>query len=78
MRPGIGSVERAKSKIKTGMTKDEVRALLGRPHVELMAIPDRDLMEEWLYYDSRWLVGSKLSIGFGCDDRVIWISTWLV
>ena len=30
--PGVGGVELAQSKIKNGMSKDEVRSVLGAPH----------------------------------------------
>ena len=67
--PGIGGVELAQSKIKNGMSKDEVRSVLGAPH--------RDRGGEWDYWDSRLFVGSVLRVHFGDDDQVILSEWWL-
>jgi hypothetical protein len=66
-RPGIGDVEVAKSKIKNGMSKAEVRSLLGVPH--------RDRGDEWDYWDSRF-VGSILRVHFGDDGQVASSESW--
>ena len=68
-RPGIGDVERAKSKIEPGMTKDEVRAVLGGPH--------RQETDQWTYWDSSIVLGSVLRIRFGPDDRVTSSDWWV-
>lgn len=67
-RPGIGDVEKAQSKIKTGMTKDEVRSVLGRPH--------EDEGDEWIYWETRF-ADAKLLVRFGDDNRVTSSAWWL-
>jgi hypothetical protein len=66
---GIGDVERAKRKIKTGMTKDEVRSVVGRPHL--------DLGYQWEYCDNRLLPEGVLLVRFGDDNRVTSSEWWL-
>jgi hypothetical protein len=70
-RPGIGDVERAKKKIKPGMTKDEVRALLGRPHRRF----DGPEESAWSYWDTVF-ADSVLRIHFGPDGRVTNTESW--
>jgi hypothetical protein len=67
--PGVGDVEVAQSKITNGMSKDEVRSLLGTPH--------RDRGGEWDYWDSRFFVGSVLRVHFGDDDQVTSSEWWV-
>jgi hypothetical protein len=67
-RPGIGDVEVAQSKIKNGMSRDEVRSSLGAPH--------DDRGGEWDYWDSRF-AGSILRVHFGDDDQVTSSEWWL-
>jgi hypothetical protein len=69
---GIGDADQAESKINCGMTKEEVRALLGGPHEVIgVSISYGGVRgEEWLYYET-WLGGgSLLKVHFGPDDRV--------
>jgi hypothetical protein len=65
--PGVGDVERANRKIKNGMSKDEVRSMLGIPHV--------DGGNEWRYWEDR-LASSILRVQFGPDDRVTSSEWW--
>jgi hypothetical protein len=67
-RPGIGDVEVAKNKIKNGMSKNEVRSVLGDPH--------RDRGDEWDYWDTRF-AGSILRVHFGDSDQVTSSEWWL-
>jgi hypothetical protein len=67
-RPGVGDVGRAQRKIKDGMSKDEVRLMLGIPHV--------DGGNEWDYWEHRF-VGSILRVHFGPDDRVASSEWWV-
>jgi hypothetical protein len=68
IRPGIGDVEVAQSKIKNGMSKGEVRSVLGAPH--------RDGEQEWDYWDTRF-AGSILRVHFGEDGQVTSSECWL-
>ncbi|WP_439623810.1 outer membrane protein assembly factor BamE domain-containing protein [Gemmata sp.] len=65
-RPGIGDVDVAKSKIKNGMTKDQVRSVLGAPHQD---------GGTWLYWNTR-LGDSILRVHFGDDHCVISTDCW--
>jgi hypothetical protein len=67
-RPGVGDVALAKSKIKNGMSTDEVRSLLGSPH--------REETDEWDYWEHKF-VGSVLRVRFGSDDRVTSSEWWV-
>lgn len=66
--PGIGDVGYANSKIKIGMTKAEVRALLGTPH--------RQCQDEWSYWETRLGCGNILRVSFGDDQQVISSEGW--
>ncbi|HTU23601.1 MAG TPA: outer membrane protein assembly factor BamE [Gemmataceae bacterium] len=66
--PGIGDVEVAQSKIKPGMSKHEVRSVLGAPHV--------DRGNEWDYWDTRF-AGSILRVRFGDDGQLTSSEWWL-
>jgi len=66
-RPGIGDVKQAQRKIKDGMSKDEVRALLGSPH--------REDSDEWDYWSNKF-VDCILRIHFGPDGRVTDSECW--
>ena len=68
-RPGVGDVELAQSKIKNGMTKDQVRSVLGAPH--------REERYEWEYWNSRLFAGSRLRVHFGEDGQVTSSEWWL-
>jgi outer membrane protein assembly factor BamE (lipoprotein component of BamABCDE complex) len=71
-RPGIGDPEQAKAKIRGGMTKDEVRSVLGRPHGQW----DGPHGSRWVYRSDA--VGScLLSVEFGPDDRVTSSEWWV-
>ncbi len=73
-RPGIGDVERAQSKIAKGMSKEEVRSLLGRPHRQ---VTDKTkTFSQWDYWETVF-VGSVLRIEFGPDDRVTSSAWWV-
>lgn len=72
-RRGIGDVELAQTKIKPGMTKDEVHSLLGRPHRKGEY---GQYGAEWDYYETIF-VGSVLRINFGVDDRVTSTEWWV-
>jgi hypothetical protein len=65
-RPGIGDVEVAQGKIKNGMTRDEVRSVLGAPHQG---------GGTWLYWGTR-LRGRVLRVHFGDDDYVSSTDCW--
>jgi hypothetical protein len=67
IRPGIGDVEVAHSQIKKGMSKDEVRSLLGTPH--------REESYEWDYWNSRF-VGWILRVHFGDGGQVTSSECW--
>ena len=72
-RPGIGEPEQAKIKIKGGMTKDEVRSLLGRPH----SLRDGgDYEYEWTYRCD-FFGGTLFRVHFGPNDRVTYTEWWL-
>lgn len=59
----IGPVEQAQTKIKVGMTKEEVRSLFGLPHQQ-----EKD---EWEYFETETLFGgSGLRVHFGRDGLV--------
>jgi hypothetical protein len=70
---GVGDVDQAESKIKIGMTRDEVRSLLGDPHAQRVC--GGDLGEEWDYWESIF-VGSVLRVHFGLDERVLATESW--
>jgi outer membrane protein assembly factor BamE (lipoprotein component of BamABCDE complex) len=70
-RPGIGDVEQAQSKIKNGMSKDEVRSLLGEPHLQ-----GSEGGDEWDYWQTRF-VSSILRVYFGPDGRVASSEWWV-
>lgn len=70
-RPGIGDVEKASAKLEHGMTRGEVRSLLGRPHQER---EDGD-SAEWDYYATKF-VGSVLRVHFDADGKVTPLETW--
>ncbi len=72
-RPGIGDVGEAQKRIKPGMTKDEVRAILGRPRHEMEYGRDGS---EWRYWETM-MVGSVLEIDFGPDDCVTSSEWWV-
>jgi SmpA / OmlA family len=66
-RAGVGDVEKARARIEGGMTRDEVRSLLGRPH--------REDDVAWDYWETIF-VGSVLRIHFGADGRVKYCESW--
>jgi outer membrane protein assembly factor BamE (lipoprotein component of BamABCDE complex) len=68
IRPGIGDVQHAHDQIEMGMTKGEVRSLLGHPH--------REEADEWDYYQTIF-VSSILRINFGPDGRVVEKQWWV-
>lgn len=70
-RPGVGDVDLAKARIHRGMTKGEVRSVLGLPHRE----GEYGHSSEWDYWEHAF-VGSVLRIEFGPDDRVTSRYTW--
>jgi hypothetical protein len=61
---GVGDTDQAMLKIKEGMTRDEVRSLLGEPH-EAHVFGDC-----WLYWEGWPSSGSLLHVHFGPDGRV--------
>jgi hypothetical protein len=63
LRPGIGNPEKAKAKIEIGMSKDEVRSLLGRPH----QTSEDGRGDDWAYHCGGGVI---LLVYFGPDDRV--------
>jgi outer membrane protein assembly factor BamE (lipoprotein component of BamABCDE complex) len=68
--PGVvGDVELAKSKVKNGMSRDQVRSALGAPH--------REDCYEWDYSDSIFFRGFRLRVHFGDDGRVTSSECWL-
>src|SRR5262249_18717265 len=71
LRFGIGDVEKAESKIRCGMTTDEVRSLLGCPHevigVTISYAGTRG--EEWHYWETP-LGGNIFKVHFGPDNCV--------
>jgi outer membrane protein assembly factor BamE (lipoprotein component of BamABCDE complex) len=73
LRPSIGDVEQAQTKIKPGMTKDEVRAVLGRPHRQGEY---GQYGTEWDYWETMF-VGSVLRVYFGPDGRVRGSQWWV-
>jgi hypothetical protein len=58
----IDDMEQAHNKIKVGMTRDEVRSLLGPP--------GRQGNNEWRYYNTIFVTDCILEINFGPDGRV--------
>jgi hypothetical protein len=72
-RPGIGDPEEAKIKIKEGMTKEEVRALLGRPHWPRDGSESGD---QWTYRCD-FGGGTRFRVYFGRDGRVTHREWWL-
>ena len=72
-RPGIGDPEQAKIKIKNGMTRDEVRSLLGPPHGR------DDDSQGAIYWTYRcdFFGGTLFRVHFGPDDRVTSSEWWL-
>jgi outer membrane protein assembly factor BamE (lipoprotein component of BamABCDE complex) len=62
---GIGDTRQAETKIQVGMTKDEVRSLLGEPQMIGVTYGE----DEWDYWEHRF-VGSVLQVFFGGDGRV--------
>jgi outer membrane protein assembly factor BamE (lipoprotein component of BamABCDE complex) len=72
-RPGIGyPPEQHKDKIKEGMTRYEVRSLLGSPH-------GRDDSESAIYWTYRcdFFGGALFRVHFGPNDRVTSTEWWL-
>ena len=65
---GIGDTETAQAMIKIGMSKEEVRSILGPPN--------RDDDDQWDYWDSAF-AGSILRVHFGQDNRVTSSEWWL-
>ena len=72
-RPGIGEPEQAKTKIKNGMTKDEVRSILGRPHSPK---DGEDYEDEWTYRCD-FFGGTVFRVCFGSGDCVTYTEWWL-
>src|SRR5436190_3833836 len=72
-RPGIGHVEKAQTKIKPGMSMEEVRSFPGKPHREP---PGGPAYAEWDYWSSRF-VDCILRIYFGPDGRVTGSEWWV-
>src|SRR3954465_4149577 len=72
-RPGIGDPEQAKTKIKNGMTRDEVRSLLGPPHGRG---DDRQDAIDWTYRCD-FFGGTRFRVHFGPDSRVTSTEWWL-
>jgi SmpA / OmlA family len=69
-RPGIGDVKQAEIKIEVGMTKDEVRSMLGEPHLTGACGG-----EEWDYWETVF-VSSVLRVYFGPNGRVTSRESW--
>jgi outer membrane protein assembly factor BamE (lipoprotein component of BamABCDE complex) len=78
-RPGIGyPPEQHLDTIKGGMSKDEVRSVLGRPHMQTDGGQD-----EWTYVPEQWTYrcdffgGALFRVYFGPDGRVVSREWWL-
>jgi hypothetical protein len=71
LRPGIGdNAEKLRETVKEGMTKDQVRAVLGRPHRTGDCGGD-----EWTYRCD-FFGGSNFRVFFGSDGRVTRREWW--
>jgi outer membrane protein assembly factor BamE (lipoprotein component of BamABCDE complex) len=71
-RPGIGDPEQATIKIRNGMTKDEVRSLLGPPHGRG---DDRQDTIDWTYRCD-FFGSTRFRVHFGPDGRVTSTEWW--
>lgn len=78
LRSGVVDTDQAKLMIKEGMTKDEVRSLLGRPREVITGrISFRgERGDAWDYWSTPF-GGSILRVQFGRDGRVIERYSWV-
>src|SRR5262249_25048807 len=75
---GIGDLDQAMLKVQEGMTKDEVRVLLGRPQrVEFGEGTGSGVFGDGWYYREQVFGGSYLIVHFGPDDRVVQRYFWV-